>query len=406
MPSFRHLMSRIGSRARILAALRGAMLCCSIAAAVAAAPAADEIPGLPEVAVIDAALEAGGMQQATNIEQYRRRIQGEVDRVVAELDLKKPSIRGAKRLHRILHREYLRHYDVEADRLDLLLDHGRYNCLSGTLFYGLITRRLGYDPWVIRLPGHVLLRLEIGDRSVDVETTRANGFNFSYFSALRPAGDGRIQSRQPLEWPGSTARSRQLAGERWRLTLEAAVGYAWINRAWRALEQGLAGEATDYVMEARRYLTDLQSEEEEVRVILVRAFGLAFDKGAFDEAYRIATAEASIFRERTRSRDRLLAAALKRIELLCESLQPRRALEVLDDVATIHRSNVDQARIERRTAPLVVVAAVRLGDFTLAAEVTNRLELYEPDGVEVRRLRRWLEQRRDGSLLDSPSSGR
>lgn len=384
-----------------------AALSCVIASGPLAAPVKQETPQLSEAAVIEAALEAGGIGHPQRIAEYRNRVQAEIDRIVAKLDLQRPTIRGARRLHRVLHRDYLRHYDVEADHLDRLLDQGRYNCLSGTLFYGLIARRLGYDPWVIRLPGHVLLRLEVGDRSVDVETTRANGFNFSYFSALQPSGDGRILSRQPLEWPRSTARSRQTAGERWRLTLEAAVGYTWLNRAWRALEQGLAAQAAHHVLQARRYLIDLQSEEEEVRVILVRAFGMAFDEGDFDQAYEIATTEASIFRERTRSRDRLLAAALKRIENLCEGLQPHSALLILDEVATFHQSTADQARLERRTAPLIVVAAVRLGDFDLAARVTNRLELYEPDGVEVERLRRWLFQREQNGLsLDSPSPSR
>jgi len=360
-----------------------------------------EGPAWTEERLIDAALRASGTQDVEDLARRREAVQREMDAIVERLDLDGPTVRGARRLHRLLHRRYLLTYEAEEDSLTQLLDHGRYNCLSGTLFYGLIARRLGYDPVVVKLPGHLLLRLEVGGRSLDVETTVLDGFDFGYFSSLRPSHEPSLtSSRLLLEWPYSTAWSRQRAGRAWMLPLEAAVGYAWLNRGWRDLEAGEPLSAARSVLEAEPLLGDLLEREETVGRLLARAFRDVYERGGFDEAYRIAIIDARLFPEKTTANDRLLAVGLKRIEILGESGDAAGADQVRHEVVSLVQAAGDRARFDRRTCPLIAATAVRSGKFDLARELAERYAAVEPDPVEAERFLAWVEER------TAPTEGR
>lgn len=370
-----------------------AILASSLAvAAVDAAPARH----LSDDELLDAILLTTALTIPDDFEDQRRQVEAAIDSVLGSFEAGPPTYRRAKRLHRMLHRRYLREYVADADTLQELVASGRYNCLSATLFYGLVARRLGYDVEVLKLPGHLLLRVAIDQQTFDVEMTSPRGFDFRHFEGLRPVETVDSGMSLRLEWPRTSPRYRQSVSPQWQVSLEAAVGFAWINKGWRALDAERPDVAAQCVVRAREYLRGLATQEESVRRLLVRAFRDEYESGRFDSAYAIAAVDVQMYPGMTTSRDRILAAAFKRIEAACDAGRARDAAEVLTEVAELAESPADLARLERRSEPLIAAAATRIADWELARSAAQRYAAAEPDPVESARLIDWVEARSHG----------
>ena len=195
-----------------------------------------------------------------------------------------------------------------------------------------------------------------------------------------------------MDAPGRYERS----GKRfWPVSLEEAVGFAWLNRAWRALDRSETVEAAEAVQEAARFLTELPAKAEGARRLLARAFREEYDRGNFEGAYRIATIDVGLFSDVTTSRDRALAATLKRVELACDNDDPETAIAVLEILQQAMPADGDLERLERRTQPLIAAAAVRVEDWESAHYAAQRYSIVQPDPVEANRLLDWVEWRQD-----------
>ena len=94
-------------------------------------------------------------------EDTNHKMMAEIDAIAGKLDSADSSYRRARRLHRLIQKRYLLHYDAEADGIATILLDGRYNCLSATMLYGLAARAAGLDARVLEIPGHLLLRLRL-----------------------------------------------------------------------------------------------------------------------------------------------------------------------------------------------------------------------------------------------------
>jgi tetratricopeptide (TPR) repeat protein len=76
-----------------------------------------------------------------------------------------------------------RGYSLEQTDLSVVLEKGRFNCVSSAVLYNVIASRLGLDVHAIEIPGgsysdgHVFSVLKDGDRVIPVETTNARGFD-------------------------------------------------------------------------------------------------------------------------------------------------------------------------------------------------------------------------------------
>jgi hypothetical protein len=340
--------------------------------------------------VVEYALEASFPGDAAALVLTRDQLLDQVDAIAGRFGTGRPTYRRARRMHDLLHQRYLLEYDADADGLHHVVDDGRFNCLSATLFEGLVARALGYEVEIVQYPRHVLLRLRFGDRVVDVESTAPEGFDVH----IRPGFTGSTPQ------PGLVA-SPWLGGypEPFSLSIEAAVGFVWLNRAHRLLETGEPLAAARSVVEAGRHLPDLTDRVEGVRPILARAFRREYDAARFESAYAVATIEVGLFPESVSSRDRIVAAALKWIEEACDGGDPRGATEVIDGAARLIRSESEHRRLVRLASPLVVVAAVRTGDWALVDRAADRYANAEPDPVEVRRLTAWIELRRSSPKM-------
>jgi len=307
-------------------------------------------------------------------------------------------VRRAHRLHELLQKRYLRRYEPTADGLRAIRERGAYNCLSATLLYGLAARRLGFEAFVLERPSHLRLRLRSGDQTVDVETTQRYGFD-------------RVSAWQGPQAPGAEEmrtggigpmRAAPLANAYREVSLEAALGFARLNRAWREIEAGRATEAAEHARVAASHLPEPGGPDgEELQRLFARAFRAEYESGRFEEALVIARHDAAVFRDRTTSRDRLLAAAAKVIEDAADGGDPARAETILSDTAGRVSGTRDAERIVRQMAPIVAASAVRTADFERATRLAERYAEAEPDPIEGARLRAWVEARRSDATTES-----
>jgi len=267
------------------------------------------------------------------------------------------------------------------------------------------------DATVVAGPRHVFLRLDIAGRGVDVETTAPTGFDvrrdptrlLRFLRAYRLATDAEIASRGP--W----AAFDEYRGIEAPVPLASAVAFVWHTHGERLLEQGRAEEAARAFLEVHRLHPDLARRSEALREGLARAFRIAYEAGRFDESFRVAAIDVAVTSGRTTAKDRLLAAAWKRVYRDVDAGDTAAAENVIDDVAAIAPEVA--AVFERQACPLVATAAVRMGSAVRAHRMAERFAAVEPDRVEAEQLVTWVERRLAGAppaaaWLDSDAASR
>ena len=246
--------------------------------------------------------------------------------------------RRAYKLHRVLHRGYLETYDIGVDDLSRIAEDGTFNCLSAVLFFGLAAERLGFETRIIEYPGHLLLELDVRGGPVLIETTSSVGFDVQP-SRLLSYGSASSFGGAWLVMPPEAS---------WPVPLDAAVGFTWLNQAWRTFESGEVNKAVDLVERAAEHVPELAQRVEAASRLLARAFTKEYEVGRFDSAYRIATLAETLNPGRITGQDRLLAAAQKKIEQLCAAGHPAAIAEVREELEHFHfepvaRTLFDQA---------------------------------------------------------------
>jgi hypothetical protein len=318
--------------------------------------------------------------------------------------------RRARRLHDVLHATTLRRYAASADGVQAILDRGEYNCVSATLFYGMVARALDIPAVVVASPRHVHLRLQLGSRDVEVECTSAGGFDVE----RNLAGFVRFVLAYKLATPAEIeARTAEEVFEEFHelavpVSLERGVAFIWHNAAQRALERQDALAAARALREEYRIDPDTTRASESAPWCLARAFRIEYEAGRFDGAYEIAKLDVEIYPGRTTPRDRLLAAAIKRIEIACDRGGAAVAESILNEAKELAGAH-DAVRLEREACPRIASAAVLLADWERADRMVLRFLLAEPDAVESARLAGWVAARREmGSAalpgtVDAPS---
>jgi hypothetical protein len=271
---------------------------------------------------------------------------------------------------------------------------GEYNCVSATLLYGIAGARLRLEMQVVETPRHIFLRLDTeGARWTSraprppASISRGPRAFRRYSTALRyAAGDGGAAG--PYERFERSERASE------PVSLERATGFLWHNTAERALARGDAVKAAEGFLAEFRTNPELATRLDGFSPSLARAFRIEYEDGRFDDAYRIAEMELKVFPARTTTRDRLLAAASKRIEAACDVPDPASAEQILEGVAGVLRVPSDLSRLEREVCPLIAASAVRIGEWSLADRMAARFASSEPDPVEAARFVAWVEARR------------
>ena len=392
-----HVRSRMVVRSLkpVLAALV-ALYCAALMPVGASTPAAerDAVGQVADEIVLDEMLRATGIHNVLEREALVATIRLEIDTLIDRFDGREPSYRRARRIHTILHEKFLGEYDPAADGLQQVVREGRYNCLSASLLYGLVLRQLGYRPQIIETPGHLFVSLRIGERVIYVETTASLGFDI----------DPRIATGGVGPWARATdengrrlSRSARDEAQVWPVRVDQAAGFAWINSAWKAMEAGRPLEAAASVRRAERFLPEMARRAEGVNMLLSQAFREAYDAGDFEAAQEIGRIGLEIYPGSTSAEDRMLAAAHKRIEIVCAANRPMDAAKIVDELQALQIDGFQLQGLIRSIGPTIVMSAARNCHWDLARHNAERYALAEPDSLLTGRLWDWLELRRSRS---------
>lgn len=364
-----------------------ALLCLAAIPSLAMSPIDDEL--------IRSYVSADGETSEDAIDARMTEVRQTVESIVRSRD-DAPGYRRARSIHNRIQHRVFRHYNEEADSLEGLVEYGMYNCVSSTLFYGLVYRQMGYRPEILAFPGHLMVRIHIGDRAVDIETTSRDGFDVGWFAERwgrklnrQQVDPLRARRRDPI------ARLQQTEGMYWQVPLEAAAGLARLNVAWDAIDRGDLERATAGAADAASFMTDIVRQTEGVQRLFERAHRTAFERGDFDLAYRIGIREWETFGSRTSTVDRLLVAGVKRIEDHCNRDMPGEAMHILQELMALPSIEESVDRLGRQVLPLIVASAARNGEWSVADRGVRLYADAELDPVESRRLSDWLEMRRD-----------
>ena len=169
-------------------------------------------------------------------------------------------------------------YKPSQTSLAVLLDSGSYNCVSATVIYNLIGRRLGLNLRAIEVPTHVFSILDLGDQRVDVETTTPRGFN--------PVRDKQaLQEFQEMTgFVYIPARQRKKQRD---IDEAALIGAIFYNRGVDAFRSKRHGEAFRYSVLAQRLDPLLAGASGNANAALSRWAGEAAAAGDIDLALEI-----------------------------------------------------------------------------------------------------------------------
>jgi tetratricopeptide (TPR) repeat protein len=195
----------------------------------------------------------------------------------------RPLRERAETLLEILHGEVFSRYDERQTRLDDLLATGRFNCVSSAVLYGLLARSLGLEFRAVQAPDHAFIRVLLGSKGYDVETTNPYGFDPG---SRREFTDsfGRVTGYSYVP-PGQYSRRKELGDK----GLLALILY---NRNAYDTETGRYLEALQPAVDAHALLRDADSAERLALSCLNVAsyYGMAgnYDQGVgfLDEAVR------------------------------------------------------------------------------------------------------------------------
>lgn len=341
--------------------------------------------------VLDEALEASGVGEPVERAAFAARFDALAEALAQKIGPGTSPAHKAKKLHRLLHREIFRQYRSEADGLPAVLDHGEYNCVSASMIEALLGRALGLDTWLVAGPRHVFLRVELpAGRSVDIEATAPDGFDAR--RGARSAGRlllaYKIATPDEIAARGARAVVDAYEGIGAPVPLEHAPAFVWHNAGQRALLRMDALGAARCFRSAQLRHPDVATPLDASEIAVARAFRIAYDEARFEDAYRIAVIGVDLAPGHVSARDRLVAAAVQRIELAADAGNPALAESVLTEVRGLTQDGA--AGFERRAIPGIVGATVRVGDWACAERLSRRYAEVETDPVEVARLLRWV----------------
>ncbi len=155
---------------------------------------ADEAKMLAEAAtgkletftLTEAALIASGAVEPAKRKEYCEKLDSiEADARKALEGIDNIKAKGDKLLQ-FLHAGPMKNgYESEQTDLTVVLDTGKFNCVSSAVLYNLLAQRLGLEVKAYSIPasttgmGHAFSVLCDGDKRIPVETTNAKGFNVS-----------------------------------------------------------------------------------------------------------------------------------------------------------------------------------------------------------------------------------
>lgn len=143
-------------------------------------------PGFAEIGALAEPLDVASLENAAllasgvgleGLARYKSELGRILDGLSSEAGMAEDPAARAEAALGYLHKTAMRAYREEATTLDGLLDSGYFNCVSSAVLYVIAVRSLGIEAAGVRTSDHAFSTVQVGGRSVDVETTNPFGFD-------------------------------------------------------------------------------------------------------------------------------------------------------------------------------------------------------------------------------------
>jgi hypothetical protein len=186
--------------------------------------------------------------------------------------------------------------------------------------------------------------------------------------------------------------------------LEEATAFLRYNAALGAEERGEAAASARQLARAVEEHPAFRERSDEIGMIFARAFRTAYDAGKFSDALEIAGLDLATLPDRASAKDRLLAAAARRVEELSDKDNLPEAEALMDTVAGEHPDIA--SRLDRAVCPAAVLAAVRERDFDRARRLAARFDGAASGIPEGASLVAWVRSRQSADSRGRPAEDR
>ncbi len=134
-------------------------------------------------------------------------------------------------------------YHLPDSEINKVLSTGKFNCVSSSLIYAIVGRRLGLDVRGVEVPDHVLSIVYDGAAHVDVETTSPHGFD---------PGNRQAAREQFEKQTGFDYVAERYKDQRREIASRGLVAVVYYNRGVAAAEAGQFEESLGYYFRALR----------------------------------------------------------------------------------------------------------------------------------------------------------
>lgn len=135
---------------------------------------------LDEFSPLGAALVAGGVDDADELRRYEQKAESLANELRQSLDDDSSRREQVETIFEFMHRRVLRGgYDLAVTDLRVMLDQGRFNCVSATVLFNFFCGELGLECRGLEMPSHAMSRVLLADGPIDVETTCPRWFHLA-----------------------------------------------------------------------------------------------------------------------------------------------------------------------------------------------------------------------------------
>jgi tetratricopeptide (TPR) repeat protein len=122
--------------------------------------------------LLTASLVASGVTDGQVLRRYEDQVTGLIEELHRSGAVEGTPRQKAQAALEFLHRRVLvGGYQLDATDLTLVLEQGRFNCVSASVLFNCLTAPFGLVTRGLEIPGHAMSRLVLADGTLDVETT-------------------------------------------------------------------------------------------------------------------------------------------------------------------------------------------------------------------------------------------
>ena len=136
---------------------------------------------LDDFSLLEAALIAGGVEESDDLRRYDEKLDLHVRALAPSIRTQNTSEHDINVLFNYLHQKILRGgYHIESTDIREVFDRGRFNCVSASVVFNCLGKKLGLSCCGLETPGHTMCRFFLADHKLDVETTCPRWFEWMH----------------------------------------------------------------------------------------------------------------------------------------------------------------------------------------------------------------------------------